>query len=164
MNNLKTFLSDISLIWWIISTFIIGSGILIYFCKYIKVQWRFAKNLKKKIYFLKTSNDKNLQTQRDKIKNLHLFNIEEDIKDISSNLTVLQNLKNNAVYVVGYNKDYDYNNLFTEVKNNEIPIIIFANQGEIKKDWNLFNNYIYCDISNTTNRLAVILLNILKIV
>ena len=160
-----TFLGNISLIQWIVGIIVfLFSGSLLYFWRYLKSQWRFGKNLKRKIYFLKTSDDKNLQTQKDKLKTLGLFNLDEDIKDISQKLDVLQNLKENAVYIVGYDDKFDYKNLFEETKKYKIPIIFFANQGEIQKDWNLFNGYIYCDVANTTNRLAIILLNILKIV
>jgi len=138
-------------------------GALLYFWKYIKSQWRFGKNLRRKIYFLKSSDDKNLQTQRDKLKSLNLFNIEEDIKDISKKLDVLQNLKDTAVYIIGYDKDYDYTELFRKAESKNIPIIIFANSGEIT-DWSVFNSYIYCDVANTTNRVTILLLNILKIV
>ena len=130
-------------------------------------QFKFGRNLRKKIYFLKTSNDKSLQTQKDKIKKLKLFKLDEDIKDISNNsLDVLQNLNNNAVYIVGYSDSYDFRNLFDKAESKKIPIIIFARQGEIKcsATWKLLNEYIYCDIANTTNRLAIILLNLLKIV
>lgn len=165
MDTIWKFLSDLSLLHWLISFLIfLFSGILRYFYRYLKSQFRFGMNLKRTVYFLKTSDDKNLQTQKDKIKSIELFNLEEDIKDISSKLDVLQNLKENSVYIVGYNPNYEYKYLFQEALKHKIPIIIFAKQGEIKKDWDLFNNYIFCDIANTTNRLAIILLNILKIV
>ena len=161
--NIWEWLGHMSLLIWVTSTLMILLGFLLYFWKYIKSQWRFGKNLRRKIYFLKTSNDKNLQTQRDKLKSLKLFNLEEDIKDVSEKLDILQNFKDNAVYIIGYEKNYDYKDLFSKAENKKIPIIIFANAGEIN-DWDLFNDYIYCDVANTTNRLTIILLNILKIV
>ncbi len=159
-------LSDLSLLQLIASLLIMFfSGTFIYLLRYIKSQWRFGRNLRRKIYFLKTSDDKNLQTQKDKLNSLGLFNLEKDIKDISSKLDVLQNLKNNAVYIVGYDEGYSYKQLFSRAVSMSIPVLIFANSGEIKKEehWDLFNSYVYCDIANTTNRLAIILLNILKI-
>ena len=102
-----------------------------------------------------------------KLKNLNIFNIEEDIKDISRNTNLLQNMNNNAVHIVGYNEQYNsYNELFSVAKQHKIPIIIFANAGEIKSQehWKIFNSYIYCDVANSTNRVAIILINIMKIV
>ncbi len=135
------------------------------FCRYFSIQIRFAKNLRRKIYFLKTSDKKSLQTQKGKIKNLKLFDVKEEIKDISNSLDVLQTLKDNAVYIVGYDKNYqNYEKLFERARSKNIPIILFAKHGEIQKEsWDLINEYIYCDVANTTNRLAIILLNILKI-
>ena len=164
MDVIKKILEGLSLLHWLGGMVIVITVFSIYFFRYIKSQWRFGKNLRREIYFLKTSNNKNLQTQKDKLKSLRLFNLEEDIKDISEKLDVLQNLKDNAVYIVGYDENYNYEGLFAKAENKKIPIIIFANSGEIKKDWNLFNGYVFCDIANTTNRLSIILLNILKIV
>ena len=161
LDGIIVFIKNLKFYYWIMPIFF---GFIIYFFKWIKLEFRFGKNLKRKIYFLKVSETKTLQTQKDKIKNLKLFNLEEDIKDISQNLDVLQNLKDNAVYIVGYDPGHDYKQLFEKAEPKNIPILIFANQGEIKKDWGLFNGYIYCDIANTTNRLVIILLNILKIV
>lgn len=160
LDEIINFIKNLKFYYWIIPFFF---GFIIYFFKWIKLEFRFGKNLKRKVYFLKVSELKTLQTQKDKIKNLKLFNLEEDIKDISKKLDVLQNLKDNAVYIVGYDPEYDYKKLFEKAESKNIPILIFANQGEIKKDWDLFNGYIYCDIANTTNRLVIILLNILKI-
>ena len=105
-----------------------------------------------------------MQAQKDKLKTLGLFNLDEDIKDISD-LNVLQSLKKKAVYIVSYSDSNEYKKLFQHAENEKIPIIIFANPKEIrnKDNLNLINNYIYCDIVNTTNRLAIILLNTLKI-
>lgn len=157
----QTFLLKVKFWHWLVLSSVAA---LPYVWRYVKSQWRFGKNLKRKIYFLKTSDNKNLQTQKDRLKELGLFNLEEDIKDISKSLDVLQNLKDNAIYIASYSNKYEYKKLFNEVKNKKIPIIIFAHQEEIKKsDWDLMNNYIYCDVANTTNRLAIILLNTLKI-
>lgn len=167
MLKIWEFIGTLSLMHWLI---IIGVALLswlLYIWRYLRLQFRFAKNLKRKVYFLKTSDDKGLQTEKDLIKKIKLFNVENDIKDISVDLKVLQNLKSNAVYVVGYNSDYSlYDNLLSEAKNKNIPIIIFARQGEIKeaKHWASFNGYICCDVANTSNRLLIILINILMIV
>ena len=142
--------------------FITGvSGVI--FCRYIKNQFKFANNLRRKVYFLNFGGA-NLQAQKDKLKTLGLFNLDEDIKDISD-LNVLQSLKKKAVYIVSYSDSNEYKKLFQHAENEKIPIIIFANPKEIrnKDNLNLINNYIYCDIVNTTNRLAIILLNTLKI-
>jgi hypothetical protein len=80
---------------------------------------------------------------------------------------MLDTLKSNSVFIVWYDEKYqDYDKLIGHAKNHKIPVIIFAKQWEIRnlKHWELFNSYIYCDVWNTPNRLAIILLNILKIV
>ena len=166
MDTIKliwSWLGDLSLFIWLVGAVVIMGGSLMYFWRFLSAQWRFGKNLRRKVYFLKTSDVKNLQTQKDKVKALKLFNVEDDIKDISQQLVVLQTLKDNAVYIVGYDKDYDYSELIETAKANNIPIIIFAAAGEIR-DWSLFNSYIYCDVANTTNRVAIILLNIMHVV
>ena len=117
------------------------------------------------IYFLKSSNDKIMQAQRDRLKSLG-FNCVDDIKDISNNkLDVLQNLRDNAVYIVGYSDDYDYKKLLDVAKHKKSCIIFFAHLGEIKRVENLelindgINN---CDVAHTMNGLATSLSNLLK--
>lgn len=161
------YIKTLSLVHWIVIISIIILSWSLYIWRYLKLQFRFAKNLKRKIYFLKVSIDKNLQTEKDLIKKIKLFNIEEDIKDISKDLKALQSLNSNAVFIVGYDQKYLlYSDLLTEAKSKNIPVIIFAKQGEIRNQdhWKNFNDYIYCDVANTSNRLSVILLNILMIV
>ena len=122
--------------------------------------------MKRKIYFLKTSEAKKLNIEQNTLSNLKIFCLDNNIKDISASLKELQTFKKNAVYIVGYDHGYDqYKKLFDTAQNNNIPIIVFANQGEIKKEhWNIFNGYIFCDVANTTNRVAIILMSMLKIV
>ena len=171
MNDLKTWLENMALIYKVIAILFSG-GILTFFAvcwRYIRVQWRFGKNLRRKIYFLKTAEEEKIKTARGNLADLKMFNIVNDIKDVSNNTNSLQSLAKNAVYIVRYSSHYPaYKELFDFAKHKDnIPIIIFADQGEIKPDsghWEIFNGYIYCDVANTTNRLAVILLNILKIV
>jgi len=169
MNDLKSWLENITLIYKVIAI-VFSGGILtffFYFWKYIKVQWRFGKNLRRKIYFIKTSEEKKLKPERTSLLKLKTFNLVEDIKDISTSTKDIQALDKNAVYIVGYSSQYSaYKELFDSAKHDNIPIIIFANQGEITapEHWKIFNNYIYCDVANTTNRLAIILLSTLKIV
>lgn len=134
--------------------------------KYLRTEFQFAKNLKRKIYFLKTSKEESLQTEKDTIKNLRLFNIEEEIKDISNGEKPLENFKGNVVYIIGYKKGYrHYEPILKCAMDNKIPVIIFAKPQEIdEKDLAIFDKHIYCDVANTTTRLAIVLLNILRIV
>ncbi len=167
MFKIWEFIGALSLIHWLIIIGVVALSWLLYIWRYLRLQFRFAKNLKRKVYFLKTSDDKKLQAEKDLIKKIKLFNVENDIKDISVDLKVLQNLKSNAVYIVNYTSDYSlYDNLLSEAKSKNIPIIIFARQGEIEdnKHWESFNGYICCDVANTSNRLLIILINILMIV
>ncbi|WP_446011442.1 hypothetical protein [Candidatus Electrothrix sp.] len=168
MNNffqtIWSTLGSIALLHWI-ATVLLG-GFFFYFRRYIKVQWRFRKNLKREVYFLKTSGKHDLQAERKKLIDLNVFNIAGEVKDISMSTKILQPINKNAVYIVGYDTDYTrYKELFESAKPS-VPIIIFADQREIQKSehWTIFNEYIYCDVANTTHRLAIILLNTLKIV
>lgn len=97
---------------------------------------------------------------------MKLLKIEKDIKDISESISKLDNLKSNAVYIVGYDENYDkFSDIIEYARRYKNPIVIFAKQWEIKNSdhRDVFNSYIYCDIANTPNRLSIILLNILKI-
>jgi hypothetical protein len=49
---------------------------------------------------LKTSNLKKLQKERDLLKELKTFKIEDDIKDISNEIGMLDTLKSNSVFIV----------------------------------------------------------------
>ena len=162
-------LSSISLVRGIGITVATLAGVFsIYFWRYLKGQLKLGKNLKRKIYFLTTSNVISLQAEKDNIKEIGLFNIENETKDISDGLKELQPLDKRAVYIVGYDENYGnkkYKDLINRVENNGIPIIIFSGREKITpKDWEVFRSYIYCDIANTTNRLAILLLNMLNIV
>ena len=145
---------------------LILSPILIYFRKYMRSQYKFGRNLRRKIYFLRTSGNKNLQVEKDCIKEIGFFNVDKDIRDISGGLKVLQSLKGKAVYVVGYESNYQYYaDLIEHAKSKNILILIIAKQKEVKEEyWEIFDSYIYCDVVNTTNRMVIILLNMLKIV
>lgn len=160
-------LSTLSLIHWIIGIIIIIGWFVRYYFKYIRLEFRSANNLRRHIYFLKTSNLKNLQKERDLLQKLKAFKIENDIKDISNEIGMLDTLKSNSVYIIWYDENYkNYDKLIENARNKKIPVIIFAKQWEIKnrEHWELFNSYIYCDVWNTPNRLAIILLNMIKIV
>ncbi len=68
------------------------------------------------------------------IRRISLFNIEDDIKDVSQDLKPLQNLRSRAAFVVGYDSEYSrLGELVNEARSKNIPVIIFAKQGEIKK-------------------------------
>lgn len=169
MDLWKT-LGDISTLHWIIGILIIVILALIPFFlfikRYIRLQFRFARNLTRKIYFLKTSDLKNLQTEKDALKDIKIFNIEDDIKSISNDLTVLQKMQKHSAFVIGYDPNFDmYADLIKHACDRKIPVIIFARQGEIQnpEHWKAFNSYICCDIANTTNRILVILINTLMI-
>lgn len=160
-------LGNMALLHWVVTVLLVGvSGFLWYFWKYIRVQLRFGKNLRRKIYFLKTSEDKPLQSEKESLCELKMFRVVEDIKDISGSIKILQALNKNAVYIVGYSKQYDkYDNLLQSAENCKIPIIFFANFKEITKEHrSLFNDSMFCDVANTSRRLTIILLNTLKIV
>ncbi len=163
METIINFLTAISLCQWLIAFVILPFvGFFIYFWKYLKAQFRFGLNLKRRIYFLKTSEIKKLNAEKDTLSQLGLFNLDA-IKDISEDLVAIQSfpVKTNAVYVVGYDERYGlFKELFESAKFYNNPIIILAGPGEIKKDehWKIFKEYIYCDVVNSTNRVGIILL------
>ena len=159
-------LGNIALLHWVATVLVLLSSFFLYFRRYIQVQLRFGNNLRRKIYFLKTSEKKTLQSERDSLCKLKVFNIVEDIKDISESIKNLQALDKNAVYIIGYSEQYDkYSQLIQSAENARIPIIFFANFEEITKEHRtLFSDSIFCDVANTSRRLTIILLNTLKIV
>ncbi len=160
-------LNNLSLIQWLIVGSIVVGPSIIYFCRFLRFQWIFAGNLKRKIYFLKTHISRDLQNERDQLVKVGLFNIERDIKNIEKDLRALQNIQEFCVLVVGYHREYKYfKELFAYAIPKSVPIIIYAKQGEIRDSshWETFNNYIYCDVVNYPNRLAIILLNTLMII
>ncbi len=166
LQNIWNVLGSLSLIHWLAVLGVAVISGLVYVWRYLRLQYGFACNLKRRVYFLKTSTSKNLQTERDMIRRISLFNIEDDIKDVSQDLKPLQNLRSRAAFVVGYDSEYSrLGELVNEARSKNIPVIIFAKQGEIKKPehWEVINGYIYCDVANTSNRLAIILLNMLMI-
>lgn len=162
------FIAQLALWHWILCVFFPGSVILLYwFRKYIRIQMQFARNLKRRIYFFKTSKAKDLGVEKDTLAKLEIFNLDKDIREIPDDLKKLQPLEKKAVYIIGYDGEYNkYRELFAKAEDAMIPILVLANPGEIKKKehWDIFNGYIYCDVANTTNRVAVILMSIMKII
>lgn len=161
-------ISDISTVQWVIGIIVlIIIPTLIFAWKYLVLQFRFANNLRRKIYFLKLNDEKPLVVERNLLSNTKLFNVEKDIYTISNDPKILQLMDKHSLFVIGYDPDYDkYEELINKAKDTNTPIVLFAKQGEIKdtKHWELFNGYIYCDIANTSSRLTVIILNTMYIV
>lgn len=170
MTNPKDLVNNLSLLQWIVLTVVATIATLIKFfwfiTRYIRLQYRFARNLRRKIYFLKTSDLKNLQTEKDALGEIKIFNVVDEIKLINNDLNILQKLDSNSVFVVGYDSNFNmYGDLIREACARKIPVIIYAKQGEIQNSehWKVFNSHICCDVANTTNRILVILLNTLMI-
>lgn len=165
-QTIWTTLGNIALLHWIWISIVSIGAFSFYFWRYIAVQLRFGKNLRRKIYFIKTSEEKKLIRERDTLVRLKMFNLVEDIKDISISIKDIHALERNAVYIIGYSKQYDeYNELIKLSENFRIPIIFLAKFEEITEEHrSLFNDSIFCDVANTSRRLAIILLNTLKIV
>lgn len=167
MENILAFLASLQLyratLFIIVPTLIVG---VMCFQRWVKLQIRFGRNLRRTVYFFNPENSVNLQPQKDQAIKLGLLKIDNDIKDIrSENTLVLQNLKEKAIYVVGYKKNFGYEKLIAWATDRKIPIIIFAKPGEIEGvHLILFNSYIYCDMVNTSNRLMTTLINILNII
>lgn len=165
---MKEFIENISLIQWIIGGIITALiPFLIFIRKYVILQFRFANNLRRKIYFLRLEDSAPLISERELISKTKLFNVEKDIYTVSDDPKVLQLMEKHSLFVIGYDASYSkYKELIDKAQENHTPIIIYAKQGEIKdsKHWDLFNNYIYCDVANTSSRLTVIILNTMYIV
>jgi hypothetical protein len=161
-------ISDISTLHWVLGIItIIVIPILVFAWKYLILQIRFANNLRRKIYFLKLSDEKPLITERNLLSNTKLFNVEKEIYTISNDPKILQLMDKHSLFVIGYDPNYGkYEELINKAKSTNTPIVLFAKQGEIKESthWELFNGYIYCDIANTSSRLTVIILNTMYIV
>lgn len=165
---MKEFLENISLIHWIVVGIVTALiPFLIFIRKYILLQFRFANNLRRRIYFLRLEDSASLVSERDLVGKTKLFNVEKDIYKVSDDPKVLQLMERHSLFVIGYDAKYrKYKELIDKAQENNTPIIIYAKQGEIKNSshWKLFNNYIYCDVANTSSRLTVIILNTMYIV
>ncbi len=161
------FINNLSLIQWILGLItLVIVPTAIYLWKYFNLQMRFAKNLRRKIYFLKVNENKNLESEQCLIRNTKLFRVENEIYSISNDLKILQQTDKHSLFVIGYDPSYQmYAEIIDIAKRFNLSVIIFAKQGEIKnpQHWELFNSYIYCDVANTSSRLAVIILNTMYI-
>lgn len=168
LNELWICLWHFSLIHWLCG--ILAGGWFLWFIVLqwynIRVQYRTGINLKRCIYFLDTNEVTNFQTEFSTIEALKLFKVHSTIQNISTSISNLDNLAKKAIYIVKYSEKYSfYDKLFEYARHNNIPIIIYAKQWGITNSlhWNIFNEYIYCDVVNTPNRIAMVLLNICKI-
>jgi len=138
---------------------------LFYFWRYIRLQIRIARNLKRRVYFLESAHSRKIEIEQDSVYDLHLFNIDEEIKDISYDVQSLQSLKNRLAYVVGYEQEYNYHALFDGARRSRTPIIIIADGDEITdKARLLFDSYLYCDVATNSRELKAALLEALYIV
>ena len=104
---MKEFIENISLIQWIIGGIITALiPFLIFIRKYVILQFRFANNLRRKIYFLKLEDSAPLISERELISKTKLFNVEKDIYTVSDDPKVLQLMEKHSLFVIGYDANY----------------------------------------------------------
>lgn len=168
MQNLINFLENISLLEWLIITVVmVLIPTAIFLWKYLILQFRFANNLRRRVYFLKINGKHSLEIERNLLKDTRLFKVEDTIYEIGDDLRIFQQTGTHCLYVIGYDPNFSgYKGIIEKASQSNIPVIIFAEQGEIKETehWEIFNSYIYCDVANTSSRLTVIILNTMYIV
>lgn len=127
----------------------------------IRKEIRLFKNLKRKIYLLKTGSS-NLEAEKELLNENGLYDVHNTILDLSSEIKSLQTTKVFSVFVIGYSKGYlNYQGILNVAKSKNIPVIVLAKSNEISQDhMNIFQEYIYFEMCNTSARLLTTIFNL----
>lgn len=164
-------LGNISLLDWVVRGFMIPIvlvtvGVLKHLIRYAKIQFYFANNLKRKVYFVTLTGKKNLQAEREHLRRMGIFNIDAEIKDLTGgDLRFLSLADRHSAFIIGYESSFPkFKELIDFTITNNIPTIIVAGHNELnEEDKNLVNKSLYCDVVNSLSRLAIVLMNIFMI-
>jgi len=161
MEFLKGFLTTHSIVSFVIG--LVPAGYFIYrLVRFIiRKEIRLFENLKRKVYLLKTGSN-SLETEREMLVENGLYDVHDNILDLSQETKALQTLKNFAVFVVGYSQEYTrYQEIVNEAKSKNIPLVVFAKPGEIiLEHMTIFLGYTYFEMCNTSARLLITIFNL----
>jgi len=142
--------------------FILGAITLysfVYF--FFRKEIRLFKNLKRKIYLLRTGAG-DLQTERELFLANGLFDVYTNVIDLKEGVKLLQTLKSYSVFVIGYSKGYPfYKEILDHSVPKKIPVIVIAKPGEIiPEHMTIFQKYVYFEMCNTSARLLTTVFNL----
>lgn len=128
---------------------------------FFRKEIRLFKNLKRKVYLLKTGTS-TLETEIEMLNKNGLFLVNDRVLDLTQNATALQTLEKFAVFVIGYSNTYtDYKAVVDRGKAKNIPVIVLAKPTEITSEhMAIFQRYIYFEMCNSPARLLTIIFNL----
>ncbi len=161
-ENITTAL-DIYALFTFLFYFSIGTITCFVFLRFFfKKEIRMFRNLKRKVYLLKTNQDA-LETEMEMLNKNGLFSKVERVYDISAGLDQLQTFEDFAIYVAEYSGSYEfYPDLVATAKVKKIPLIILAKpENRISSEhMSKFQQHIYFEMCNSSARLLTLLLNL----
>lgn len=142
--------------------FVLGASTCFAFLRFFsRKEIRLFKNLKRRIYLLKTG-AATLETEREMLNKNGLFVVNDRVLDLNNDTNLLQTLDDFSVLVLGYSDSYiNYQSIVDHAKSRNIPIIVLANPGEIKEQHAaIFRQNIYFEMCNTSARLLTTIFNL----
>ena len=127
---------------------------------FFRKEIRLFRNLKRKVYILKTGTA-TLETEREMLNKNGLFTVDDRVLDLTDTNTI-QTLENFAVFVIGYSSIYaNYQTIVDHAKASNIPVIVLAKPTEIiAEHMTIFQKYIYFEMCNSPARLLTIIFNL----
>jgi len=128
---------------------------------FFRKEIRLFRNLKRKVYLLKTGTS-TLETEIELLNKNGLFFVNDRILDLTQNSNAVQTLEKFAVFVVGYSNTYtDYKTVVDHAKAQNIPVIVLAKPTEITNEhMAIFQQYVYFEMCNSPARLLTIIFNL----
>ncbi len=128
---------------------------------FFRKETRLFRNLKRKVYILKTGTA-SLETEREMLNKNGLFVVNDRVLDLTNDANTLQTLENFAVFVIGYSSVYtNYQTMVDHAKVANIPVIVLAKPTEITSEhMAIFQQYIYFEMCNSPARLLTIIFNL----
>lgn len=128
---------------------------------FFRKEIRLFRNLKRKVYLLKTGTS-TLETEIELLNKNGLFSVNDRVLDLTQNAEAVQTLEKFAVFVVGYSSAYmDYKTLVDHAKAQNIPVIVLAEPREITDEhMPIFKQYVYFEMCNSPARLLTIIFNL----
>jgi len=159
-NNLMT-VFDIYAFLVFIFYFVLGVATCYAFLRlFFRKEIRLFRNLKRKVYLLKTGTA-TLETEREMLNKNGLFIVNDRVLDLIDT-NILQTLESFAVFVIGYSSTCtSYQTIVDHAKASNIPIIVLAKPTEITPEhMAIFQQYIYFEMCNSPARLLTIIFNL----
>lgn len=128
---------------------------------FFRKEIRLFRNLKRKVYLLKTGTS-TLETEIEMLNKNGLFFVNDRVLDLTPDANAVQTLEKFAVFVIGYSNTYaNYKTIVDHAKAQNIPVIVLAEPGEITDEhMPIFKQYVYFEMCNSPARLLTIIFNL----